>query len=68
MAPERRMRVSGTLMTTPRGRMLCDAGGMHWRLTGKELEQWEEAGKVTIEGVRRGLSVIDVYYVGRLEA
>lgn len=53
---------------TPRGRMLCDDGGMRWRLTGEALSECEDAEEVTIEGVRRGLSVIEVYYVGRAGA
>jgi len=48
--------------------MLCDDGGMHWRLTGEILSEWDDAEEVTIEGVRRGLSVIEVYYVGRAGA
>jgi len=61
------MRLSGKMTTTPRGRMICDHGGMHWRLTGEALSECNDAEEVTIEGVRRGLSVIEVYYVGRID-
>ncbi len=65
MASDPPMRLSGKMTRTPRGRMLCDNGGMRWRLTGEALSQCDDAEEVTIEGVRRGLSVIEVYYVGR---
>ncbi len=67
MASDPPMRLSGKITTTPRGRMICDHGGMHWRLTGEALSECDDAVEVTIEGVRRGLSLIEVYYVGRID-
>lgn len=68
MASDPPMRLSGTIITTERGHMIRVPGGMHWRLTGEALSEWHDAEEVTIEGVRRGLSMIEVYYVGRTDA
>ncbi len=68
MASDPPIRVSGKISTTLRGRMICDDSGMHWRLTGEALSECDDADEVTIEGFRRGLSLIEVYYVRRAGA
>ena len=57
-----RVRLVGTLEANHRGVLLRAPDGMWWRLTGDAAPGTDQEGPVTIEGIKRGPSTIEVYY------
>ncbi|MBB5712746.1 DUF5818 domain-containing protein [Sphingomonas xinjiangensis] len=57
-----RVRLAGTLAANERGMLLRAPDGMWWKLIGDAAPDTDLAGSVTIEGIKRGPSTIEVYY------
>ncbi|MBB5713050.1 DUF5818 domain-containing protein [Sphingomonas xinjiangensis] len=63
-----RVRLAGTLAANDRGVLLRAPDGMWWKLIGDAVPDADLEGLVTIEGIKRGPSTIEVYYCQSVQA